>query len=205
MSEELIEVMHYLSAGGYVVRTQQGYFVFTNKFYNEFTGQDVGLIPEARPVIMRSNTTQVLVPPRKLDKATVHAAYLQFIGKCNVPRRIISAKGESYAANQFSERGAKAYGAILKRVDSGEIDLDLLVHTVQLYYKSSQGFKLKIGNYIGDGAWETDYKELVERLSKGTINEHIKKETADDNTGRSRYRIETRRDGGQLPTTSKEG
>lgn len=205
MLEELSEVLHFLSAGGYVIRTKQDYFVFTNKFYSEFTGHDIGVIPEARPIIVRSETTQVLVPPKKLDKSSVSEAYLKFISLCEVPRRITSAKGESYAANQYSEKGAKAYWKILYRAQSGEVDIDLLIHTVKLYYRSSQGYKLKIGNYIGDGAWETDYKELVERLSSGTINEHIKKETADDNTGSSRYRIETRRDGGQLPTKSKEG
>lgn len=191
MLEELSEVMHYLSAEGYVVRTKQDYFVFTNKFYSDFVGADVGLVPSVRPIVMKSHTTSVLVLPKKLDKATVSGAYLSFIEQCNVPRRIISPKGDSYSANQFSEKGAKAFGKILQRSQTGEIDVELLTRTVQLYYKSSQAYKLKIGNYIGDGAWETDYNELVERLGKGTITEHITKEVADDNTGSSRYRLES--------------
>jgi ribosomal protein S15P/S13E len=205
MSEELAEAMHFLSADGYVVRTPQAYFVFTNKFYNEFTGHDIGLVPDSRPIIMKSETTSVLVPPKQLTKTTISEAYLAFILRCNVPRRIVNPKGDSYAANQFSEKGAKAFGKILVRVHSGEIDIDLLIHTVQLYYKSSQAYKLKIGNYIGDGAWETDYQELVNRLSKGTINEHIKQETKDDNTGRSRYQLEGKRDGSKLLSPSKKG
>lgn len=197
MSEELAEVMRFLGDSGYVVRTRQDYFVFTNKFYTEFVGKDVGLVPSVRPIIMKSETTSILIPPAKLTIATVNEAYLSFIVACNIPRRIVNPKGESYAANQFSKDGAKAFGKLLLRVNSGEIDMELLVHTVQLYYKSSVGYKLKIGNYIGDGAWEMDYQELVARLGKGTINEHIKQEVADDNTGSSRYRFDSRSGAGK--------
>lgn len=183
MTEELSEIVHFLSANGYLIRTKQEYFIFTNKFYQEFTQHDIGVIPVRDIAIAKSEMTRVVVPER-VTYDTMRDAYMAFISECNVPRRITTTDGRSYAANQYSEKGLRAFSKIMVRSD---IIPALLVHSTQLYYKSSTGYKLKIGNYIGDGAWETDYRELVERLGNGTVVEHIKQELKEGYDGHSRY------------------
>lgn len=188
MTEELSEIVHFLSANGYLIRTKQEYFIFTNKFYKEFTQHDIGVIPILGIAIAKSETTRVVVPIMDMALADgIPNAYMAFIRDTKVPRKIITQDGRSYAANQYSEKGVKAFSRVLRRVASGEIDMALLVHSTTLYYKSSTGYKLKIGNYIGDGAWETDYRELVERLGNGTVAEHIKEELKEGYGGHSRY------------------
>lgn len=192
MSEELIEVMRFLSVEGYVIHTPQNYYIFTNKFYSDFTKQDVGIVPNAEAVIAKSQTVHVAVPLGKLTAPVVSDAYKQFIMDSGVPRRLVNPRGESYDANQYSAKGAKAFGKILDRIQSGAVDYELLIRSTQLYYKSSVGYKLKIGNYIADGAWETHYHELAQSLVFGTLEQHIKQELQNDNTGNSRYRLEQR-------------
>lgn len=188
MTEELAEIVHFLSANGYLIRTKQEYFIFTNKFYKEFTQHDIGVIPLPGIAISKSETTIVVVPGQSMGANGIANGYMAFIRDCNVPRKITTPDGRSYAANQYSEKGVKAFAKILRRIQSGGIDGALLKHTVQLYYKSGTGYKLKIGNYIGDGAWETDYQELVERLGNGTVADHIKEELKEGYEGNSRYR-----------------
>lgn len=188
MTEELSEIVHFLSANGYLIRTPQEYFIFTNKFYKEFTQHDIGVIPIPSIVIAKSEMTRVVVPYMDIALADgIPNSYMKFIIECKVPRKIVTSNGTAYSANQYSEKGVKAFGKVLRRVASGEIDMALLVHSTTLYYKSSTGYKLKIGNYIGDGAWETDYRELVERLGNGTVVEHIKEELKEGYDGHSRY------------------
>jgi hypothetical protein len=183
MTEELAEIVHFLSANGYLIRTKQEYFIFTNKFYKEFTQHDIGVVPVPGIAIAKSEMTRVVVPQSNICD-TPRDAYMRFIAECNIPRRIMTPDGGSYSGNYYSEKGMKAFTKIMMRSD---IILALLVHSTQLYYKSSTGYKLKIGNYIGDGAWETDYRELVERLGNGTVVEHIKQELKEGYDGHSRY------------------
>lgn len=183
MTEELSEIVHFLSANGYLIRTKQEYFIFTNKFYKEFTQHDIGIIPLPGIAITKSEMTRV-VAVGKPTYDSIREVYMAFIAECNIPRKAISPAGYNYSLNQYSEKGLRAFGKIVMRSD---IDMALLVHSTQLYYKSANAYKLKIGNYIGDGAWETDYRELVERLGNGTVAEHIKEELKEGYDGHSRY------------------
>lgn len=198
MLEELAEVMRFLSVDGYVVRTPQGYYVFTNKFYKEYSKQDVGIVVDkaGEVVLAKSQGTVIAIPQKRLDAKESRDAYLQFIVACGVPARLVNPRGESYAANQYSEQGRKAFAKILERARVGEIDLELLVKTAQLYYKGSASYKLKIGNYIGEGAWESDYQNLMTALTEGKGAEHIKQSVKNDNEGTSRYTVEPRKNSG---------
>lgn len=185
MTEELIYAMQFLTAEGYVIRSPQDFFVFTNKFYKEFTGQDIGAIPTAEISQVKSHTTTISIPskPEELKRA-----YLSFISECKVPARAETTTGDVYNLNQYSEKGAKAFKKILTRTKSGEIDMELLIKVTQLYYHSP-GMKLKIGNFIGDGTWETHYLEMLESIEKKSLKDHITHTLEHDRTGTSRYRL----------------
>lgn len=182
MNEELECAIAYLLAGGYICRVRKT-FVFSNKFYEEFTQQQIGLVPEVIVSEVQSKTLTVRNP--KKNVSDLRPEYLRFIAACKVPRRAQSSDGAVYDLNKYSEDGLKAYSKIVEQVVSGEIDMELLIRTVQLYY-ASPGMKQKIGNYISQGSWVSDYQALKESLDTGTLKQHIKQETKNERT--SRYR-----------------
>lgn len=186
MHEELTEVIRFLSESGYIIRTPQSYYVFTNKFYQDFTRTNIGIVPDSTAVIAKSSQVHVVVP---LPSYTTES-YKQFIIDARVPRHVVNPRGERYDTNQYSQKAAKAF---VKMMASGNIDYELLVRSTELYYKSSGGYKLKIGNYIADGAWQTHYETLKEALARASdqpVTDYIKQELSDDN--RSRYQLEQR-------------
>lgn len=183
MSEELVYIMQYLSTEGFIIKSPQNYFMFTNKFYNEYTGQDIGAIPVSDIQMVKTLGAVITMPNKPSD---VKQSYLEFIKSCNIPKRAETSSNEVYNLNQYSEKGMKAFKEILKRVSKGEIDLQILVRSTQLYYKSPS-YKLKVGNYIGDGAWETHYQEMMESIESNSLRTHIKDSIEHDNTGTSRY------------------
>lgn len=182
MNEELECAVAYLLADGYICRVGKT-FVFSNKFYEEFTHQQIGLVPEV--VISEVKTKALTIRNPKPKPADYKQDYLSFIAAANIPRRAQSSDGLVYDINKFSEDGLKAYAKIMEQVVRGEIDKELLLRTVQLYYKSP-GMKQKIGNYISQGSWVSDYQALKESLETGTLTQHIKQETKSN--GYSRYR-----------------
>jgi hypothetical protein len=183
MSEELVYIMQYLSSEGFVIKSPQNYFMFTSKFYNEYTGQDIGAIPVSEIQMVKTLGAVITMPTKASD---VKQAYLEFIKSCNIPKRAETSSNEVYNLNQYSEKGAKAFKKILDRVSKGEIDLQILVKSTQLYYKSPS-YKLKVGNYIGEGAWETHYQEMMDSIESNSLRTHIKDSIEHDNTGTSRY------------------
>lgn len=185
MTEELSYIMQFLTADGYVIRSSQDLFVFTNKFYKEFTNQDIGVIPISEVGIVKTATTVIAVPTKAED---VKEAYLKFIGACNIPKRMQTSTGEVYNLNQYSEKGAKAFKKILFRTKGLEINMDIVIKATQLYYKSP-GYKLKVGNFIGDGTWETHYQEMLDSIESQTLTKHISNALDNDTTGTSRYRL----------------
>ena len=182
--------MQFLQAEGYVIRSPQQHYMFTNKFYKEFTDKDIGAIVAIAQV--RTETTIVTFPSAELTKT----AYMQFILDAKVPKRCEGSNNEVYETNQYSDKGARAFRALLK---TGEVNLDLLVKSTILYYKSP-GYKLKIGNYIGDGVWKTHYHQMVDNIGKNTLKEHIKEELHHDTVGTSKYQFrEQHNSQGQTP------
>jgi hypothetical protein len=180
MSESLNGAMQFLLADGYVIRSPQEHYMFTNKFYKEFTHKDIGAVVAIAEV--RTETTIIKVPnPEVITNST----YMQFILDAKVPKRLEGSNNEVYEVNQYSEKGAKAFRALLK---SGEVSLDLLTKSTLLYYKGP-GFKQKIGNYIGDGTWRTAYHAMVDNIGKNTLKEHIKEELHHDTVGTSKYQF----------------
>ncbi len=183
MVEELVHIIQHLSSEGYIIKSPQNYFMFTNKFYNEYTGQDIGAIPVSEIQMVKTSGAVITMPVKTGDAKD---AYLEFIKECNIPKRAETSQNEIYNLNQYSEKGMKVFKKILERARKGEIDLQLLIKCTQLYYKSP-GYKLKVGNFIGDGAWETHYQEMIDSIQTNSLRTHIKESIEHDNTGTTRY------------------
>jgi len=195
--EEIVYMLHHLVAHGYVLRTQQDHFVFTNKFYKEITGNDIGAIPAREIIMVKTADAVITVPSAQTAAITlkttmktedVKRAYLEFIKTCNIQRKGETSTHEAYSLNQYSDKGAKSFAKILKRVSTGELDLNLVIKSTELYYKSP-GMKLKVGNYIGEGTWETHYNELLESIKNKSLVHHIKDSLTHDTKGTSRYHV----------------
>lgn len=184
--------------GEYIIKSPQGFFAFTNKFYKDFNGEDVG-VSKVESVKTRKTTISI---NEKLDD--LKTSYMDFILACNIPRRGRTSTLELYDLNQYSETGKKAFGKILARVAKGEIDYDLLVKTTQLYYKSP-GAKQKIGNFISDGTWETPYASMVANINNNTLKGHIQSTLENDKTGTSRFRIPGSSANGQSQSPNRIG
>ena len=93
-------------------------------------------------------------------------------------------KDGGYDTNKYSEPAMKVFK---KSIESG-INYSVLVKSTMLYYKTRKQYPLKIGNYIADGAWRSDYEALLSSAEDGTIVNHIQKEI-DDNTEFSRFKL----------------
>jgi hypothetical protein len=179
MSESLQAAMQFLLAEGYALRSPQDHYMFTNKFYKEFTDKDIGVVA----IVTEIKSEKTVIPMITAEGAK--NAYMQFIIDAKVPKRCEGSNNEVYDTNQYSDKGAKAFRNILK---SGEVNLELLTKSTMLYYKAP-GFKLKIGNYIGDGAWKTGYQAMVDSIENKSLKQHITEELQHDTTGTSKYQF----------------
>lgn len=171
--------IEYLIGEGFVVE-HKGKLKFTANFYTAFKGIDGGIVltPDRLLAVMqptpatlaRAAQNTLPVPTKQLANTTNWIdRYMQFIKKCNVPATAKTATGV-YNVNQYSQDGMKAYR---KAIEEG-VDEEILAKSVALYYNGdAAGYKLKIGNYMGDGTWRTGYMEMVQSLKDGTLKEHI--------------------------------
>lgn len=101
--------------------------------------------------------------------------FINFIMVCQVPLRIQMPNGQWYDCNKFNEEACKRFVEIISKDD---INHELLIASTTLYYKSGNGFKKKISNYILDGDWMTDYMTLQAKAEEGgtAVKDHIKEE-----------------------------
>lgn len=142
----------------------KGKYTFTPKFYH-----DKGTMKDTQPVFDMVKVDQQLAVTNSLQML-----FLDFIVLAKVPRRLEGSRGEMYDTNKYSEAAAKEFDKMMK---SG-VDIHLLTKATQLYYASGTGFKKKIGNYIIDGDWRSDYKELQAAAEGGeqSLKAHITEE-----------------------------
>ena len=188
---ELKDVMEYLLTGGFVT-VHKGKPKFTALFQKCYNGVEKGLtkqgtviepglpdLPVATMALI-APTPESIVAYKYDDWA---AAYMQFIGEAQVPRRLVTGKGEPYDTNKFSEDGMKAFQKALK----AGILYGMLVRSTMLYYKGANRYKKAIGNYMSQGDWRTDYTELLSSAQQGVeAVATLIKNTTNDGT-RERY------------------
>ena len=109
--------------------------------------------------------------------------FLDFIKDAEVPARG-EGKNGGYDINKYSEEGMKAF----KKAIESSVQYPVLVKSTMLYYKTHSAYALKIGNYMADGAWRSDYEMLLTSAKEGTITEHIQQQL-DENTDFNKFRL----------------
>jgi hypothetical protein len=171
------EVFEFLRDGKYIVASK-GKYNFTDKFYQE----------KGNPIIDRSgvmtrsdqeddqmrrsrDNSEVIL---RTDPEAQRRTFINFIMMCKVPRRGQTNKGDEYDMNKYSEEGFKVFQQCIK----DGVNIDLLIKSTTLYYASGSSYKKKIGNYLVDGDWRTDYLTLVEAAKDGeqALKDHITEE-----------------------------
>lgn len=176
MALTLQEVMTYLKENKYILLSK-GMWYLSNQFQ-----QDVKpLSPQSiLPMNVASNSL-----------ATVMASdwtlsFITFIRTAKVPQKLEGSNGVMYDVNKYSELAMKEFK---RMIEVEKIDPNILLKATQLYYGSSTGFKKKIGNYIIDGDWRSDYMNMKLAMETGEkqLTEHIKNEIRDVKPPKFRY------------------
>lgn len=169
---QLKEVVQWMLENNYMVAVNGKYRV-TAKFNKEMTGVEKGLIvTKSGPMVLEAGLSPAVTNTKTEDWTS---AYIQFISDAQVPSRSESSTG-SYDVNKYSEPGMKAFK---KAIESGVI-YAILVKSTMLYYKTHKRYAVKIGNYMSDGIWRTDYETLKNSVEDGTVADHIKSQIDDD-------------------------
>jgi hypothetical protein len=98
--------------------------------------------------------------------------YTKFITDCKIPRLGESGTGDMYELNKYSTDAMKHFRDLLKT----GIQYALMVKVTTAYYKGSNRYKKKIGNYITEGLWRMDYetmKNQTETQQQQHLNEQL--------------------------------
>lgn len=156
MALNLNEVYEFLRESRYLLSSKAGYTL--SKTFTE----DIKRLQKPVTDLIISN---------KIDWKT---AFVHFIITCKVPVRIQTNTGW-YDCNKYSEEAMKRFKDMIGKEG---VNLELLILSTTLYYKSGNSFKKKISNYILDGDWMTDYMTLQAKAEEGgtAIKDHIKEE-----------------------------
>lgn len=183
------EVYEYLRDNKYLMASK-GKYSFTKKWHDDLgtTAKIMAYIPPVDTVfdvervddrIAVINNGLILSQQKSMELLKTNPevqrkAFLDFIFAAKIPRRLEGSGGNMYDVNKYSEEGFKVFQ---KCIASG-IDISLLVKSTALYYASGTGFKKKIGNYLIDGDWRTDYLELLAAAEAGeeSLKTHITEE-----------------------------
>lgn len=153
----------------------RGKYCVTSKFNQEVKNVEEGIvhvngIPLVLDVVHRS---------KQLSSLDWRNMYIQFIKDAGVPSKCEGSYGEFYDCNKYSEEGMKAFKKIVK---DEHIDLRVLTAVTKLYYTKVGRFKQKIGTYISEGTWRSDYMAMMDAAAEGGIEgiqQHIKTELKD--------------------------
>lgn len=167
----LKEVYEFLRDNGYLMASKDGKYQFTKKWSEDLKNLGTNSVAMHREIALSRERSLELL---KTDTEVQQRAFLNYILAAKVPRRLEGSRGDTYDVNKYSEEGFKVFQ---KCIASG-IDISLLVKSTALYYASGTGFKKKIGNYLVDGDWRSDYLELLRAAEEGeeSLKSHITEE-----------------------------
>lgn len=167
----LNQVMQWLRENSYVDVVDNTY-QFTHLFFVDLVkinNEEQQVIPVANREIALSGNWPM--------------AFMEFIREAKVPAKVESTKGDTYYVNKYSEPAMKQFR---KMIEKEGIEYAILVRSTALYYASQNKFKKKIGNYILEGDWRTDYMLMKEMMSEAIasgdskqLSDHIKNELED--------------------------
>lgn len=161
------EAYEFLRDNQYILANGSEY-VFSKKFYEELATKAVISVKSSIDML------PTLTTPRR-EFINWQLKFIGFIDKAQVPKRIETRTGEAYDCNKYSEPAMKEFRKIIEKEGINE---EVLIKSTMLYYKSGSSYKKKIGNYIIDGDWRSDYLALLNAAQQGSksIEEHIKTE-----------------------------
>lgn len=170
----LLECTKFMLDNGYMT-TVRGKYCVTSKFNTEIKKSDHGLVHVSGIPLVRD----LVHNAKDLSKIEWRNQYIQFIKDSAVPTKCEGSHGEFYDCNKYSEDGMKAFKAIISKEN---VDLRVLTAVTKLYYAKPGRFKQKIGTYISEGGWRSDYMTMLTAAEESGIEgieSHIKKELAD--------------------------
>lgn len=177
---ELKNVLQYLVDNAYVLASKEKGYVLSKKFQEDVKRMKRDRVQSQPvvfdlPIVPSIPTTSQLVLTKMKAMATWETRFSKFILDAQVPRQLDDNRGNSYAANKYSEDGMKAFRKAMEE----NVDYGTLVRSTMLYYKSNIRYKKAIGNYFAQGDWRTDYQNLKEAAILGTkeLEQHLLTET----------------------------
>lgn len=183
----LSEVLQFLKDNKYLL-IHRGTYYLSNSFQAdtkelntiEFTKNIINSIELLGPVDANAKLAEYN-PPKDY-----RLYFIEFIQLSKVPVRIQLNNGQMFDANKYSEPAMKEFK---RMIEKEHIDVRTLIRSTQLYYASKSDFKKKIGNYILDGDWRSDYTNLKLSMQAGEkqLKEHIKSETKPNEATKFRY------------------
>lgn len=162
----LQEILTYLRDNTYVTKNTKDEWVFSEKFYHDLEVQGRAVVPVPK-------AGNVATLPK--DGTEWQLLFIQLIEAAQVPKVLSDNRGGHYYANKYSEPAMKVFRKALEKDD---VNYELLVKSVMLYYKSSVSYKKTISNYFTGGDWKTDYMALTQSISQGAeaLTNHIQDE-----------------------------
>lgn len=169
MSEK--EAIEVLIEKGYIIPIK-GKYQLTGEFHRNYIPVSTELA-----VVSREMTVNSKAIVKSENIATVKDLLKKFVKDADIPYRIKTDSG-SYTVSAISAEGVKAFGNILKAVDSEGNRLynyEVLVYSTKLYYKRDS-YRKTLTNYLVKGDFEVEYEEFKSKMSQGEIQNHVKKE-----------------------------
>lgn len=142
----------------------KGKYTLTNELHRNYVplSAETGLVVAKKEVTTSSTV---------MDTNTL---FMEFIKACEVPTRCPTAK---YWLNRYNKDGAKEFARILTKEN---VNINVLVASTKLYYKTTKEYAKTISNYITEGIWRTGYQDMMTNAQQGTVQNYIKEEIRGD-------------------------
>jgi hypothetical protein len=180
MSDE--ELIQQMIERGYMVSLKGKYSLTGNFHRNYVPVSSTGLVVAKKEVATKETVTDLAQLQPVMD---VNTMFMEFIKVCEVPTRTSNGRGGFYWINRFHKDAAKEFARMLSK---DNVNLQVLIASTKLYYKTTKECANTIANYIVLGIWRTGYQAMIDSMEKGTIAEDIKKELEAPKTSNMKVR-----------------
>lgn len=141
---EFLKAIQFLAKNKYIIQNR-GRYLFTSKFYQMTIGEDLGIQVVDEPIIKNTRKSS---KPKEEDWIF---RYQQFIINSGIPQSSFTTSGESYRINTATKPGREAFK---KAIESGTTE-EHIKQAVQIYYKESRQFRVKIEKFMVDEMWRS--------------------------------------------------
>jgi hypothetical protein len=141
---DLLKAIQFLAKNKYIIQNR-GRYLFTSKFYMDTIGEDLGIQVVDDPVVKEKRKSS---KPKEEDWIY---RYQQFIINAGIPQSSFTTSGESYRINTATKPGREAF----KKAIEGGTTEEHIKQAVQIYYKESRQFRVKIEKFMVDEMWRS--------------------------------------------------